>query len=267
MQVPEKTPSVSWLLCTHVADEQLHLALKSCLHQTFTDFELLVVANGDAAEIIAAQIKQWVGLDSRLRIFTTEVRHLPFSLSLGLHHARADLVARMDSDDLSKSDRLQRQVNYMRSHPDVAVLGSCYEMIDSSGQVQQKVNLPLDDINIRKVLRWRNPICHPTVMFRKDVILRAGGYVGGLQAEDYDLWVRLATDQNVKFANLPEIYLSYRAIGAGPARGARAAYASVAGAQVRAFLMGGGIGWLFGAMATILKLILKSGSKRNSQKE
>jgi len=267
MQVPENTPAVSWLLCTHVADEQLHLALNSCLNQTFTDFELLVVANGDAAETIAAKVKQWVGLDSRLRVFTTEVRHLPFSLSLGLHHARAKLVARMDSDDLSNPDRLQRQVKYMRSHPDVAVLGSCYEIIDSSGHVLRQVHLPLDDSNIRRLLRWRNPICHPTVMFRKNVILAAGGYLGGLQAEDYDLWIRLATDRNVKFANLSEICLSYRDIGAGPARGARAAYASVAGAQVRAFLMGGGIGWLFGAIATTLKLIFKSGRSRISQKE
>jgi glycosyltransferase involved in cell wall biosynthesis len=258
MQVPEKIPAVSWVLCTHVANEQLRLALNSCLDQTFTDFELLVVANGESAEKIAEQVKQWVGTDARLRVLSTEVRHLPFSLSLGLHHARAEFVARMDSDDLSKPERLQRQVKFMHSHPDVAVLGSCYELIDSSGHVLRQVRLPLDDTHIRRAMHWSNPICHPTVMFRKNVVLTAGGYVGGLQAEDYDLWTRLATSKNVKFANLNEICLSYRAIGAGPARGARAAYASVAAAQVRAFLMGEGIGWLFGAMATTFKLILRT---------
>jgi len=267
MQLAEKLPAVSWLLCTHVADEQLRLALNSCLNQTFTDFELLVVANGDSAEKVAESVKQWVGKDSRVRIFTTEVRQLPFSLTLGLHHARAELVARMDSDDLSKPNRIQMQVNFMRSHPEVTVLGSCYEIIDATAHVLRPVHLPLDDGSIRRAMRWSNPICHPSVMFRRNVVLNAGGYVGGLQAEDYDLWIRLASDSNLKFANLPELCLSYRAIGVGQARGARAAYASVAGAQVRAFLIGEGVGWLFGALVTVLKLTFKLGRLPLSNKK
>lgn len=258
MQLPETIPAVSWLLCSHVANEQLRHALESCLNQTLADFELLFVANGASAETVAKSVKQWVGGDPRLRIFTTKVRQLPFSLSLGLHHARAELVARMDSDDLSKPNRLQLQVNFMRSHPEVAVLGSCYEIIDSASHVLRPVQLPLDDDSIRRAMRWSNPVCHPSVMFRKNVVLTAGGYVGGLQAEDYDLWIRLAADRNLKFANLQEVCLSYRAIGSGQARGARAAYASVAGAQVRAFLMGGGVMWLFGAFVTVLKLMVCS---------
>ena len=259
MPLSETIPAVSWLLCSHVADEQLRLALNSCLDQTFTDFELLVVANGDSAVAVAESVKHWVGDDSRVRVFVTEVRQLPFSLSLGLHHARAELVARMDSDDLSKRNRLQLQVSFMRAHPEVAVLGSCYEIIDATAHVLRPVQLPLDDDSIRRAMRWSNPICHPSVMFRRNAVLNAGGYVGGLQAEDYDLWIRLAADRNLKFANLREIGISYRATGVGLARGARAAYASVAGAQLRAFLMGGGVGWLFGALATTLKLALKVG--------
>jgi len=258
MQLPEMLPAVSWLLCSNIANEQLRQALNSCLNQTFTDFELLVIANGDMAETVAESVRQWVGDDSRVRVLTTEVRQLPFSLSLGLHHARADLIARMDADDLSKPDRLQLQVNFMRSHPEVSVVGSCYEIIDSSAKVLRTVHLPLEDVSIRRAMRWRNPICHPSVMYRRNVVLTAGGYVGGLQAEDYDLWVRLASDKNLKFANLQDACFFYRAIGVGQTRGARAAYASVVGAQVRAFLMGEGVGWLLGAITTVIKLVTRS---------
>jgi len=258
MQSPETLPAVSWLLCSHIADEQLRLALNSCLNQTFTDFELLFIANGEAACTVAESVQQWVGSDSRVRIFTTEVRQLPFSLSLGLQLARAELVARMDSDDLSKPDRLQLQVNFMRSHPAVSVLGSCYEIIDNKGQVLNSVHLPLENESIRRALHWRNPICHPTVMFRRHTVLVAGGYVGGLHAEDYDLWVRLAEDKQIKFANLPQVCLSYRSIGVGNSRSARAAYATVASVQLRALLVGRNIVWLAGVLVTITKLLFRS---------
>jgi glycosyltransferase involved in cell wall biosynthesis len=261
MQSSETQPAVSWLLCTHVADAQLRLALQSCLNQTFNDFELLVVANGRDAQSIARTVLDWVGGDPRVRVITTEVRHLPFSLSLGLHHARAKLIARMDSDDLSKPDRLQLQVNFMQMHPEVAVLGSAYEVVDSHGEVLRTVHLPLDDAGIRSAMRTRNPMCHPSVMFRRSAVLMAGGYVGGLQAEDYDLWIRLAGERHLQFANLPTVCLSYRATGVGQARGARAAYASVAGAQLRAFLAGNGVVWLFGAVATVMKLLIRSRSQ------
>jgi glycosyltransferase involved in cell wall biosynthesis len=238
MSQSERTPTVSWVLCSHVANEQLKHAVQSCLDQTFTDFELLLVANGKSATEVAEAANAWFGHDERLRVLTTEVRQLPFSLSLGLYHARASLVARMDSDDLAKPDRLDRQVNFMRTHPRVAVLGSCYEVIDATGRVKSTVHVPLEDASIRRALHTRNPMCHPSVMFRRSVVLHAGGYVGGLQAEDYDLWIRLAADPTVKFANLSEVCLSYREVGVGHARAARAAYASVAGAQLRAFFGG-----------------------------
>jgi glycosyltransferase involved in cell wall biosynthesis len=251
-------PAVSWLLCTHVADEQLRLSLHSCLNQTFADFELVVVANGPSAQGVAATVHAWVGSDPRVRIFTTEVRHLIFSLTLGLHYARAELIARMDSDDLSKSHRLERQVGFMREYPEVAVLGSAYEIIDAGGRPLQKVQPPTSDIEIRRALLRGNPLCHPSVMFRRKVVLDAGGYLGGLHAEDYDLWVRLSNDPVNQFANLPEICLGYRSVGVGTARRSRSAYASMVAAQFRNFLNGHGLSWAFAALLSTLKAFIRS---------
>lgn len=255
-------PAVSWLLCTHVADEQLRLALQSCLEQTFTDYELVVVVNGPSAESGAVAVQTWFGSDPRVRIFTTEVRHLIFSLSLGLHHARAPLVARMDSDDLSKSYRLERQVAYMSQHPEVTVLGTAYEIIDAGGRPQQTMSLPTTDAEIRRALLRGNPLCHPSVMFRRKAVLDVGGYSGGLHAEDYDLWVRLSNDRCNQFANLPDICLGYRSVGVGNARRSRSAYASVAAAQFRNYIQGHSFKWAFAALLSTLKAFVRSSPDR-----
>lgn len=251
-------PPVSWLLCTHVANAQLRQAVQSCLDQTFTDFELLLIINGSAAAELATVVQAWFGADQRVRIYTTEVRHLIFSLSLGLHHARADLVARMDSDDVSTPDRLARQVAFMREHPEVAVLGSAYQVIDANGSPQKTIKFQVTDTAVRRALLWGNPLCHPSVMFRRQVVLNVGGYLGGLHAEDYDLWLRLAADSSIKFANLEAVCLGYRSVGAGTARGARSGYASMASAQYRHFVNGFGIRWLLAALVSSLKAFVRS---------
>jgi glycosyltransferase involved in cell wall biosynthesis len=251
-------PEVSWLLCTHVADEQLHLALQSCLSQTFSDFELVVVANGEQSELVASKVQSWFGGEPRVRLCQTKVRHLPFSLSLGLHHARGRLIARMDSDDVSKPFRLERQVLFMSANPSVAVLGTAYDVVDELGSVKRQVRVPTTDRQIRRGLQTSNPLCHPSVMFRRDVVLKAGGYLGGLHAEDYDLWLRLTAEPGLKFANLPDICLSYREVGVSGVRRTRSAYASVAASQLRQFLISGRIAFIVAVFLTVAKLIIRS---------
>lgn len=253
-------PAVSWLLCTHVADGQLREALASCLTQTYNDFECVVVVNGNNAGSVAETILAWHGADERLRVYTTEVKHLTFSLALGLHHARAPLVARMDGDDVATPDRLARQIEFMQSHPGVVVLGSHYERIDAAGNRLATVSLPTEDAGIRKALLRGNPLCHPSVMFRRDAVLAVGGYLGGIYAQDYDLWARLAVDPKVAFANLPHVCLRYRVIGVGTARKARWAYASMAASQYRNFVAGAGVKWALAAVLTAAKAFVRSSS-------
>ena len=118
----ETTPTVTWLVAAHIANDHLKTALESCLNQTFSDFECLVIANGTDATQVAEQVTTWFGSDDRLRVITTAVRHLNFSLSLGLHLARGSLIARMDADDVSLPNRLKHQLNFMSSNPSVTVL-------------------------------------------------------------------------------------------------------------------------------------------------
>jgi glycosyltransferase involved in cell wall biosynthesis len=249
----DAVPEVSWLVCSHVADARLRAAISSCLSQTFVDFELVMVANGPNCDAVADAVRAWFIDERRLLVICTKVRHLTFSLSLGLHTARASLIARMDGDDLAYSDRLRVQVEYMRAHPQVAVLGTAYEVIDEQDQPRHQVHVPCSDNEIRRKLFRGNPICHPTVMMRRDVALAAGGYLGGPYAQDYDLWSRLALDKTCIFANLDVVCLGYRKSPAGNARRARGAYAAMAGAQFRNLAAGGGLRWGAAAVLSWIK--------------
>jgi cellulose synthase/poly-beta-1,6-N-acetylglucosamine synthase-like glycosyltransferase len=254
----QKIPAVSWLLCAHRLNDQLKHAIQSCIDQTFTDFELLVVINGSNSDNIAFAVQSWFGHDPRLRIITTDIKYLTFSLTLGLHYARAPLIARMDSDDLSKRDRLERQVAFMVKNPDVVLLGTAYQYIDLNGNTLNKIVMPILDFEIRKSLIWRNSICHPSVIFRRSAVIEAGGYLGGIHAEDYDLWVRLMQNPKNHFANLEESLIYYRVVGIGVARGSRISYASVAASQIRNFIQGAGVVWLIASIITSIKAVLNS---------
>lgn len=249
-------PIVSWLLCTHRKDALLHRAIASCLGQSMQAFELLIVVNGPRHQEIASELEVAYMDDSRVRILSTPVQLLNFSLSLGLHAARTPLLARMDGDDVAAPDRLLRQVAFMQAHPEITVLGSAYRLIDANGGEHGVVALPTNDADIRAALYWKNPICHPAVMLRRDPILALGGYLGGQNAEDYDLWLRLAMTPAVSFANLPDVLLSYNVEPGGAARRSRRAYANVAAAQVRNFLITRNLRWLAGAFLTVVKSIV-----------
>lgn len=251
-----RCPRVSWLVCTHCEDKLLHRAVCSCLNQTMQDFELLLVVNGPNVEALLPQLTQVYAKDQRVRVIGTPVHLLNFSLSLGLHLARAPFVARMDADDISHPERLAKQLAFMEAHDDVVVLGTSYHLVDAHGTIHGQIRLPESDKEIRKSLRFRNPFCHPAVMLRRAAVLAVGAYLGGKNAEDYDLWLRLAMNSSWRFANLSEPLLSYNISPGGGARRSREAYANVASAQFRQFLISRKIHWLIGVMASSAKSFL-----------
>lgn len=246
-------PRVTWLLCTHRIDALLHRAIRSCLGQTMTDFELLLIVNGSEVDRIVPLLIRAYAHDERVRVVGTPIHLLNFSLSLGLHLARSPFVARMDADDVSDPERLARQLACMQANEELAVLGSSYFLIDEHGHQHGRVDVPETDLAIRTALRFRNPICHPTVMLRRDAILAEGAYLGGKNAEDYDLWLRVAVSKKWRFANLQAPLLSYNVSPDGAARRSREAYANVAGAQYRQFLITRDMRWLVGAMMSAAK--------------
>ena len=258
-------PLVTILLCTNRNDALLHRAIDSCLRQTLVDFELVLIANGECAIEIASSISHQYRNEPRLRVDQTHVRHLNFSLALGVHLSRADFIARMDADDISVPDRLEIQLAYMRTNKDVAVLASGYELIDTQGTTLSQVIPATDSKSILRQLQYRNPLCHPSVMLRAAAVRQVGGYLGGNHAEDYDLWCRIAIDGRWRIAAMAEPLIRYNAVPTGEARRSRSAYVSMASVQLGCFLATGRPQWAIGSFVSACKCIWRGRSASSSK--
>ncbi|QEF99644.1 Putative glycosyltransferase EpsE [Stieleria maiorica] len=191
----------------HNGQVYLAEAVDSILRQSFSDFELIVV--NDASTDQTASILDGIR-DARLVRLTNESQlGVAASLNRGLAESRGRLIARMDADDLSVDSRLQRQVDFMQTHPSVVLCGSEAERIDAQGQHLRDIKRLHHNIEIRWHLLSANPFIHPSVIFRADAVKRVGGYDPNLRcAQDYDLWCRLALEGEC--ANLPERLVRYR---------------------------------------------------------
>ncbi len=181
--------------------------IASVLTQSFGDFEYLMINDGPIAD--ARRIEERFP-DPRLRIITTaSALGLSGSRDAGLHEARADLIAFIDSDDFCEPDRLRKQVDFLRTHSDHVLVGSALRYVDEKSKTIGHRHYPENDEEIRKTLVVLNCVAQPSVVARRQALIDAGGYTRDFPfAEDYALWLRLA--RFGKFHNLQEELVAYR---------------------------------------------------------
>lgn len=143
-------------------------------------------------------------------IWLPENKGLGNALRVGVENAKYDIVARMDSDDVSAPDRFEKQIAYLETHPDCDVVGAqMSEFIDIEDNIVGNRPVPCDNQDIRQYLKARCPLNHVTVMMRKDAVLKVGNYQDWHYNEDYYLWIRMALE-GCRFANLPDILVNVR---------------------------------------------------------
>lgn len=117
----------------------------------------------------------------------------------------------MDTDDICCTKRFEKQIEFFENHPMVSVVGSYVdEFLKDPRYPYSQAVFPTDDEAIRKFAKRRNPLKHPTVMFRKSAVIKSGNYRHFLWFEDYDLCIRMLLS-GFRMANIPEILLHYRA--------------------------------------------------------
>jgi glycosyltransferase involved in cell wall biosynthesis len=251
-----RNPVASWLICSHLSNKMLFESIDSCINQSQTDFELIFVCNGENREKIAEDMLSRYSSENRITVITSNLKYLTHSLNLGLEMCRAEYIVRMDADDICRSDRLKIQLDYMNENPDICVLGSFYKIINENGVAGNVVQLPSNNADIKNQLLWRNPICHPSVIYRKKIICMYGGYMGSVHAEDYDLWLRLAQDKSIKFAAIEDPLLCYRSVSTSNTRRSVNAYAGMVSSQARLFLITLNPIWIVSILASIIKSLL-----------
>ena len=203
------TPTVSVLMPVYNAARYLAEAVDSILGQTFADFEFLIVDDGSTDRSLTI-LQRYAARDRRIRLTSRPNTGYTVALNELLRLARGELVARMDADDVALPERLLRQVDYLRAHPDVVCVGTAVQLVDEGGRYLRDGHPGMDHAEIQeRALAGDCPLTHPSVMMRRAAVEAVGGYHAEFQpAEDLDLWLRLG--EVGRLTNLPEVLMKYR---------------------------------------------------------
>lgn len=202
-------PRVSVLMSVYNGDRYVSKALDSILGQTFGDFEFIIIDDGstDQSRVI---LENAARIDNRIKLFRQKNTGLVVALNRGLGYATGNYIARMDADDISRPDRLEKQVSFLDGNQAHAIVGSAYEVIDENGEIQASHQPPVNDWDIRWQMLYNNSFAHASVMLRREtLVLNELRYSEACAfAQDYELWSRLL--EYAEGANMTERLIMYR---------------------------------------------------------
>lgn len=189
-------------------------SLDSMINQTVIPDEIVMVYDGPLTDklyqTMDKYIKNYPGL------FTVVVNEMNLglgkSLRKGLEVCRNELVARMDTDDISKQDRCEKQIRLFESIPSLDIVGgNIGEFIDSSKKIISYRKVPSENDEIKEYMKYRCGFNHMTVMFKKNSVIKSGNYIDWFFNEDYFLWIRMLENE-CEFANINDL-LCYVRVG------------------------------------------------------
>ena len=197
------------------------LALDQCFQsiwkdQTIQPDEIILVLDGPIGEELSQCVQKWqrtIGKSLRVIPLSQNVG-LGKALNIGLEHCSNEWVFRMDTDDISKQNRFEKQIQFIQSNPEVVLFGGQILEFDQTPDDAAVIkSVPTTHDNIKKFAQKRCPFNHMTVAYKKSVIMQLGGYQHHLFMEDYNLWLRVI-GAGYTVANLPDVIL-YARVGNG----------------------------------------------------
>lgn len=206
----------SVLLSVYHAEKPTNLraALDSIiLGQTLKPNQVVLMVDGPIGQALEQAIAtSEANYPEILQVYRLEQNNgLGNALAKGLDLCTYEIVARMDTDDISRNDRFEQQFQFLGTHPEIAVVGSIIEEFrDIPGDLKFFKKLPEHPDAIRVYSRQRSPMNHPSIMFKKSAVIAAGGYKDTFKFfEDYDLFIRMIVMGNL-FYNIQEPLLYFR---------------------------------------------------------
>lgn len=207
-------PEISVLIPVYNAESTIESAVDSILRQSFPHFELVIINDGstDSTPLILDSLSV---RDNRIRLVHTPNQGIISALNTGITLCRADLIARMDADDISHPHRLEHQFDFMSKHPEISVCSSLVKMFprkDLLGglvKYEEWLSSLITPEDIARDMLVESPVAHPSVMLRKSELIEIGGYQERGWAEDYDLWLRYHKSGK-RFAKVPHMLLFWR---------------------------------------------------------
>lgn len=192
--------------------EYLDQALLSMVRQTVAPDEIVIVRDGpltrELDEVIDTYKTQYPEM---IQILTNETNlGLGLALQKGVPACRNELIARMDSDDIARPDRCEKQLKMFAEDPGLVICGGAIREFNTDLDNTSGYRIcPSSDAELKQYIKTRCPFNHMTVMYKKSAVLEAGNYQDFLYNEDYLLWIRLY-EKGYKFANLPDVLVDVR---------------------------------------------------------
>ena len=203
----------SVLLSLYVKEHPSYLAqcLNSLFSQTLLPDEIILIKDGPITAELELVVSDYASRYSILKVISLPKNQgLGRALNEGLKHCSYDLVARMDTDDIAKSDRFEKQMKVFEEYPELDLVGAWIDEFEGTPQNILSVRrVPETSEQIGAYCKRRCPVNHPVVMFRKSAVQAAGGYLHFPLFEDYYLWVRMLKN-GAKFYNIQESLLFFR---------------------------------------------------------
>ena len=198
-------PKVSVVMTVYNGMPYLQAAVESILKQTYRDWEFIIVNDGstDGSADYLATLD-----DPRVRVVRQENQGQHAAANHGISLAAGEYIARMDADDIADPKRLEKQVSFIESHPEVGLLGSqIYRM--SGERKGLRSTLPCDHERIyHELIHNRHAMCNVTTLFRKSLFEQIGGYWEHNISEDWDAFLRMG--EVAQLANLDEPLMQVR---------------------------------------------------------
>ena len=189
----------------------LRQSLDSIFHQTLLPSEVILVKDGPLTKELDAIVQEYTARFPALEVVPlARNQGLGRALNEGLKHCSCDFIARMDTDDMAKPNRFERQIKIFQEHSDLDVVGAWIEEFE--GNTTNVISIRRPPENHQDIVCYaksRNPMNHPVVMFKKKAVMAVGGYRHFYLFEDYYLWVRMLMN-GAKFYNIQESLLSFR---------------------------------------------------------
>ena len=197
----------SVLMSVYKNDKVIFLeeALESLMNQTKIPNEIVLVKDGPISDELNKFIKEYSRKNSIIKVVESKENiGLGNALKLGMKFCSYDIVARMDSDDICKKNRFEKQLDCFIKDKNLSIVGSnIVEFIGTTDNIVGSRVVPDNDIDIKHYAKKRCPLNHVSVMFKKKDVESVGGYIHWHYNEDYYLWLRMIID-NCKFKNINE---------------------------------------------------------------
>lgn len=204
-------PLVSVIMAAYNSEKYISESIESILNQTYKNIEFIIVNDGSSDKSLEI-IKNYAYKDNRIKVIDNKKNMgLVYCLNKGIKESTGKYIARMDSDDISVYDRIQRQVKYMEENSNLTMSGgSAFVFRGKNKRIHKLLNVPTGIDKVKSKLFFENCFIHPTVIIKRDDLVRHNlSYDNIKGAEDIDLWLRML-NLNLKFDNINQPLLYYR---------------------------------------------------------